>query len=67
MAELLQNTSNLTQGTRQRDLISGYLFFVLGIAFLYIKEIKNIKGIYIFNNILLYSAYTDDATFFVND
>ena len=56
----------LEKGTRQRDLISAYLFtLVLYIAFLYIKENKNIKGTNIFNNIFLHSTFADD-TFFVS-
>ena len=43
------------------------MILVLEIAFLYIKENKNIKGINIFDNIFLYSAYADDETFFVID
>ena len=40
---------------------------VLEIAFIFIKENKNIKGINIFDNIFLYSAYADDTTFFLSD
>ena len=59
MVELLQSTSNSNkvqnQGTRfQTD-------------FLYIEENKNIRGINIFNNEFLYSAYADHTTFFVGD
>ena len=47
----------LEKGTRQRDLISAYLFIVvLEIALLYIKQNTNINGIDIFNNIFLYSV-----------
>ena len=57
----------LEQDTIQGDLTSVYLFvLVLEIAFPYIKEHKNIKGINIFN-IFLYSAYADDTTVFVSD
>ena len=58
----------LKKGARQRDPISAYSFIlVLEIAFLYIKENKNIKEINVFNNVFLYSAYVDDKTFFVSD
>ena len=47
----------LEKGTRQRDLISAYLFIVvLEIALLYIKQNTNVNGIDIFNNIFLYSV-----------
>ena len=39
----------------------------LKIAFFYIKENKNIKGINTFNSIFLYYVYADDTTFFVSD
>ena len=56
------------KGKRQGGPISAYLFIlVLEIGFLYIKENRNIKGIKIFNNIFLYSAYANDTTFFVID
>ena len=58
----------LQKGTREGDPISAYLFIlVLEIAFIFIKENKNIKGINIFDNIFLYSAYADDTTFFLSD
>ena len=61
-------TTKNFKGTRQGDSISAYLFIlVLEIAFLYIKENKNIKAINIFSNIFLYSAYAYDTTFFISD
>ena len=58
----------LEKGTRQGDPIPAYLFIlVLEIAFIFIKDNKNIKGINIFDNIFLYSAYADDTTFFLSD
>ena len=68
MVDLPYNTSTLKKWVRRRDPISAYLFIiVLEIALLYIKENKNVKGINVFNNIFLYSAYADDTTFFVSD
>ena len=64
MVDLPYNTSTLKKGVRRRDPISAYLFIiVLEIALLYI----NVKGINVFKNIFLYSAYADDTTFFVSD
>ena len=40
---------------------------VLEIAFIFLKENKNIKGINIFDNIFLYSTYANDTTFFLSD
>ena len=58
----------LQKGATQGDPICAYLFIlVLEIAFIFIKENKNIKGINIFDNIFLYSAYADDTTFFLSD
>ena len=58
----------LEKGTSQGDQISAYLFIVvLEIAFIFIKGIKNIKNINIFNNIFFCSAYADDTTFFLSD
>ena len=68
MMYLPYNSSTLKKGVRRRDPISAYLFIVvLEIALLYIKENENVKGINVFNNIFLYSAYADDTTFFVSD
>ena len=58
----------LQKGIRPGNPISAYLFIlVLEIAFIFIKENNSIKGINIFDNIFLYSAYGDDTTFFLSD
>ena len=57
----------LEKSTRQGDPVSAYSFIlVFEIAFIFNKENKNIKGINIFDNIFLYSAYAVD-TFFLSD
>ena len=56
---------NLERGARQGDQVSAYLFIlVLEILFLFIKKHPEIKGIEIFEHCFLYTAYTDDTTFF---
>ena len=48
--------------------ISSYLFILcLEIVFSLIKANKRVKGINIFDHTYLYSAYTDDTTFFLRD
>ena len=55
----------LEQAKGQGDPISEYLFIlVLEIVFLYIEENKNIKGLNIFNDLFLQSAYADETTCF---
>ena len=58
----------LKKGIRQGDLISAYLFIlVLEAVLRVIKSNKNIKGLNIFNQEFLYTAYADDTTFFLKD
>ena len=58
----------LERGTRQRDPISAYLFILaLEIVFLILKRNKNIKGIELFQQEFLYTAYADDTTFFLKE
>ena len=58
----------MKKGTRQDHPIFACLFIlVLEIAFLSIKENKNIKRLNIFNQKFLYTTYTDDTTFFLKD
>ena len=59
---------SLERGALQGDPVSAYLFIlVLEILFLFIKKHPEIKGIEIFEHCFLYSAYTDDTTFFLTD
>ena len=56
----------LQKGARQGDPISASLFILcLEIVFILIKANKRVKGINIFKHTYLYSAYTDDTTFFL--
>ena len=56
----------LQKGARQGNPISAYLFILcLEIVFILIRADKRVKGINIFNHTYLYSAYTDDTTFFL--
>ena len=56
------------KGVRQGDLVSAYLFILcLEILFILIKSKRNIKGIKMFENTFLYTAYADDSTFFLKD
>ena len=58
----------LEKGARQGHSISACLFILaLEIAFIFIKENKNITGINFLDNIFLYSAYADDTTFVLSD
>ena len=58
----------LKKGTWQNHSLSAYLFIlVLEIASIFVKENENIQGLTIFNNHVLYTAYTDDTTFFLSN
>ena len=59
---------NLERGAHQGDPVSAHLFIlVLEILFLFTKKHPKIKGIEIFEHCFLYTAYTDDMTFFLKD
>jgi len=58
----------LESGARQGDPISAYLFIIaLEPLFLSIEKNASIKPMSILNNKFLYTAYADDATFFLQD
>ena len=58
----------LERGARKRDPISAHLFIlVLEVLFIFITFNKNIDGINVFNHEYLYTAYADDATFFLKN
>ena len=68
------NGSNMTKyfkfqkGAQQGNSISAYLFVLcLEIVFILIKANKRVKEINIFKHTYLYSAYTEDTTFFLRD
>ena len=57
---------NLEKGARQSDPISAYLFILaLEVLFELIKNNADIREITIFNHAFLYTAFTDDSTFFL--
>ena len=59
---------NLEKGARQGDPISAYLFILASeILFSLIKNDSSIKGIKVFDYVILYTAYADDSTFFLKD
>ena len=58
----------LEKGARQGDPISAYLFIIaLEVLFIMLKNKAEIKGLKIFDYDFLYTAYTDDSTFFLSD
>ena len=58
----------LERGARQVDPISAYfLILVLEIFFIFVKNNPKIKGLNIFKNEFLYTAYVDDTNFFLKD
>ena len=62
------NQFKLEKGTKQGEPISAYFFIlVLEIVFLFTKESKKINGLDILDKTFLYTAYTDDTTFFLKD
>ena len=59
---------NLENVARESERISAYLFiFALDVPFELIKNNDDIRGITIFNHAFLYTAFTNDSTFFFND
>ena len=55
----------LEKGVQQGDPVSAYLFILcLEILLTIVKNNKDIKSIKILGNTILYTAYTDDTTFF---
>ena len=58
----------LERGARQGDPIAAYLFIIaLEILFLMIKNNDDIKPLSLCESSFLYTAYADDATFFLQD
>ena len=59
---------NFERDARQGDPVSPNIFIlVLKTLFLSIKKHPEIKGTEIFEHCFLYTAYTDDKTFFLKD
>ena len=66
MVVILQNTLD-SKEELDKEIQSQLIIFILflEILFIFIKFNKNIDGINIFNHEYLYTAYADDATFFL--
>ena len=59
---------NLEKCARQGDPVSAYLFILcLEILFLLVKANHKIRGVNVFQYTYLYTAYSDDATFFLKN
>ena len=58
----------LKRGAHQDDPKSAYLFIIaLEVFFALIKNKVDIKGIDLFDDTFLFTAYVDDSTFFLKD
>jgi hypothetical protein len=59
---------SLEAGARQGDPISAYLFIIaIEALFISIEQNNNVKPLKLFDHSFLYTAYADDATFFLSD
>ena len=61
------NNYPIERGARQGDLISGIPFHTdVKVLFFFILKNPEIRGIEIFKHFILYTAYADDTTLFLN-